>query len=129
MMTQKGFTPRLVGSLAVALGLLSGCQFYARGPEDYRAVTRELVETRSSKIHDCYEEILKKTPDAAGTVVVRFDLEPKTGKLVAVAVQEESTAPKELGACVVNALEGLALEPPDERKGEATFSWEFKKKG
>jgi hypothetical protein len=39
----------------------------------------------------------------------------------------ESTAAPELGQCIVSALEGLQLDPPDEREGDATFVWEFAK--
>jgi len=110
-----------------AVTLLNACQFYARGPEKYRMATRELVETRSAQIQGCYEEILKKTPDAAGTVVIQFNVMPKTGAVESAAVLPESTAPADLSQCVVKALEGLVLNPPDERQGEATFSWTFEK--
>lgn len=110
-----------------AVTLLSACQFHARGPEKYRMATRELVETRSAQIQVCYEEVLKKTPDAGGTVVIKFNVMPKTGAVESTEILQESTAPADLSQCVVKALEGLVLNPPDERQGEATFSWTFEK--
>lgn len=35
------------------------------------------------------------------------------------------TAPSALGACVVNAINGLTLDPPDARTGDATFDYAF----
>jgi hypothetical protein len=109
------------------LGALSttACQFYARGPEDYRKDTRALLETRSSQIDSCFDEVLKKDAKAAGTVVVHFTVAHDTGKVTDPKVLPESTAPAPVGECVVKALDGLALDPSDKRDGDATFSWEF----
>lgn len=114
--------------LAVSvLSGVTGCSFYARGPEDYRKDTRALLETRNPQIKTCYDEALKSSTGASGTVVVNFTVEEKTGKIKDPTVLPRSTAPAPLGECIVNALDGLALEPPDQRKGDATFTWEFQR--
>lgn len=113
-----------LGALVFALG---GCSasFYARSADDYKAATRALLESRQSSFSSCYEGILKGTPDAAGTVAVSFVVEEKTGKIITPAALPESTAPAPLQQCVVQGLDGLALDPPDQRKGVATMTFDF----
>jgi hypothetical protein len=110
------------------LGLaLSGCSasYFARSPEDYRQATRTLLESKESSFKQCYEGVLSGTPDAAGTVAVSFVVEEKTGKIVTPSSLPESTAPEPLRECVVKGLDGLALDPPDQRKGLATMTFDF----
>jgi hypothetical protein len=111
--------------LPVILASATACQFYARGPEDYRKDTRTLLESKSADIDSCYDTVLKTDAKAAGTVVVHFTVANGTGKITAPKVLPESTAPAALGECVVKSLEGLALTPEDKRDGDAVFSWEF----
>jgi hypothetical protein len=118
--------------IAALLGcsLAAGCSFHARDAESYRKATRELLETRSGDIKSCYDVELQRDPKAAGTVVVKFTVKKESGKIVDAKVDEvASSAPTSLGQCVVRAIDGLALEPPDERNGDATFRWEFQLKG
>lgn len=112
--------------LLLTLFALGGCSFYARSPDDYRTATREVLEKKNDKIEDCYKSELAANENAKGKVVVRFDVEAKTGSLVKVKVVDNKTDASEgLQKCVVDALDGLKLDPPDERTGEATFEWEF----
>ncbi len=112
-------TGMLVGSL--------GCSFYARDPDAYRDVTRELVQTRDADIKECYDAELTTNETVSGTVVVNFTVEKKTGKIINPQVDAaKTTAPAELSQCIVNAIDGLQLDPADQRDGIATFSWEFK---
>ncbi len=116
--------PVLLGALA----LLSGCSFFARGPNDYRAAVRKVLDTRNAQIESCYRQALNADPAAAGRVVVKFDVEPKTGNFAKPAIVEQETSANDaVKNCVVTSLDGLALAPPDQRKGEATFAWEFSK--
>lgn len=109
---------------AFAMG--TGCSFHARDAESYRKVTRELVETKNADIKGCYDAALKDDPKVAGKVIVKFTVQKETGKITNAKMDETvSTAPASLGQCVVKALDGLALEPPDARDGDATYQWEF----
>ena len=112
---------------AVASTALGACSFeyHARSPEDYRAATRALLESKQSDFTNCYAGVIQATPDAKGTVAVSFVLEEKTGKIITPKSLPESTAPEPLQQCVVNGLNGLALQPPDQRKGVATMTFDF----
>nr|WP_255216647.1 AgmX/PglI C-terminal domain-containing protein [Pseudenhygromyxa sp. WMMC2535] len=98
----------------------------ARSADDYRQVTRELVGTRTPDIKDCYDVALQTNETVGGQVVVNFTVEKKTGKIMNPAVdQSQTTAPAELGECVVDAIGGLQLDPADARDGVASFTWDF----
>lgn len=114
----------VIAAGAPALVACSG-SFYARSPDDYRQATRALLESRESSFRQCYEGVLSATPDATGTVAVSFVVEEKTGKILTPSSLPESTAPEPLRECVVKGLDGLALDPPDQRKGVATMTFDF----
>jgi len=91
----------------------------ARGPEDYRQVTRSLVDSQKAEIQGCFS-------GAPGKVVVDFTVEKKTGKISNAKIDEsKSTAGAEVGSCIVSKIEGLTLEQPDMRDGAANFTWQF----
>ena len=93
----------------------------ARGPDDYRKVTRSLVDGKKSDIERCFD-------GQAGKVVVNFTVEKKTGKITNATVDDKaSTASSEVGSCIVGKIEGLTLNEPDMRDGAATFTWVFAK--
>jgi hypothetical protein len=124
---------RLRGGACCTISMLlfvvaSGCSFHARDADSYRKATRALLETRNPDIKTCYDSELKKDPKVAGVVVVKFTVQKETGAISAAKVDSASTAPATLADCVVKALDGLALDPPDERQGDATFQWEFQVK-
>jgi hypothetical protein len=115
----------ILTSLAGLIASSTACSFIARSAEDYRDVTRELVSTKNGEIKDCYDVALQSDEGAAGKIVVNFTVEKKTGTIMNPSLDESSTAPPELGQCVVAAVDGLVLDPPDQRDGVAKFSWEF----
>ncbi|HEX2733256.1 MAG TPA: AgmX/PglI C-terminal domain-containing protein [Polyangiaceae bacterium] len=121
----KLFIPALLLAAAGA----SACEYHARSPEDYQTATRAVLDTRSAQIKTCYDGVLKTDKKAAGVVVVHFTVTEETGAITGAEVTKDSTAPEALGQCIVQALEGLTLDPPDERQGDATFVWEFKAAG
>ncbi|MFV8749247.1 hypothetical protein ACNOYE_01720 [Nannocystaceae bacterium ST9] len=91
----------------------------ARGPEDYRTVTRQLVDTRRGDIESCFA-------GGEGKVVVDFTVEKKSGKITNPKVDSgKSTASAEAGECIAKAIEGLTLKEPDMRDGAARFTWTF----
>jgi hypothetical protein len=118
-------TLKLLMVATLLMPLMTACSFYARDAEDYRKVTRELVETRSGSIKECYDVALQTNEKVTGGVIINFTVEKKTGKIMNPVVDPKSTAPAELSECVVTAINGLTLDPPDAREGQATFTWYF----
>lgn len=117
-------THTLIRSI-ICLGLaLATTACIARGPDDYRKVTRSLVDQKQGDIKGCFG-------GQAGKVVVNFTVEKKTGKITnAVIDEKKSTASAEVGACIVESIDGLTLkdpEMPDMRDGAATFTWVYSK--
>jgi hypothetical protein len=110
----------------VIAALASGCTFIARDTETYKQETRKVLETKNSAIVGCYDQALAANPSQSGNVVVTFIVEKKTGNITNVSADpNQSTAPEALQTCVVTALEGLVLDPADQREGQATFTWTF----
>ena len=115
-------TALLTASLALAS--LVGCAY--RSPEMYRDDTTKVLETKQNDIRACYDDVLKGTPGAGGTVTVKFEIETENGKIQNVVVDKPtSTAPDAVGECVKKNIEGLAISPPDKRLGQATYVYQF----
>ena len=110
----------------IASTVVPGCTCIARDAETYRGDTRSLVETRNKAIKDCYDVALTTDPKTSGTVVVKFKVEKKTGKILDTTVDSASKAPEALSKCIVEAVDGLTLDPVDQRDGLATFTWTFR---
>jgi hypothetical protein len=106
--------------------VVGGCTFMARSPDQYRDDTSNLLSTKSAELNACYDNVVKTEPAAAGKVTVVFTVETKTGKITNVAADPaRTTAPPSLVSCVVTAINGLVLNPPDQRTGNATFEYDF----
>ncbi len=113
-------TTTLIRTIVCAGIALATTACIARGPDDYRQVTRSLVDTKKSEIEGCFGA-------KEGKVVVNFTVEKKTGKITNATIDESSTASAEVGDCVLGKIEGLTLSEPDMRDGAATFTWAFSK--
>lgn len=120
--SKLAITTTLMGVLVAT----TACSFHARDADTYRQVTRELVDTRGVDIKECYDVVLQTNDTVTGSVVVNFTVEKKTGKIMNPQIDAaKTTAPEEIGQCIVQAIDGLQLDPPDQREGQATFVWEF----
>jgi hypothetical protein len=114
-----------IAPLAIA-ALVSGCSFYARSPAQYRDATAAVLQTKEADIKACYDTALKAKPDLAGTVTVHFTVAKSTGKFGDVTTtMGSSPTPDALNQCIVAAISGLTLAPPDKRNGDATFDYAF----
>ena len=103
-----------------------GCSAIARSPEQYRDDTHALLETRNAQIKQCYDDALKTDATLSGQVTVKFTVQAETGKIANPELDPaRTTAPPALGQCVVQSIDGLALQQPDERDGQATFTFDF----
>jgi hypothetical protein len=113
--------------LVALVASTAACAGTARGPDAYRADTSRLLETRNSQLQECYTSALKADDKLAGTVTVQFVVEKHTGAIENASVEsDKTTAPSALRHCVLQAVEGLVLAPPDRHEGRATFVYEFK---
>lgn len=113
--------------LALLAATTAACAATKRSPQAYRTDTQKVLETRHAQIKTCYDEALKTDAGLAGTVTVRFVVEQKTGAFTKATVDPAtSTAKEPLVLCVLNAVAGLKLDPPDTNEGQATFSYELK---
>ncbi|HEX3481308.1 MAG TPA: hypothetical protein VHT91_40120 [Kofleriaceae bacterium] len=116
--------PRTLAAALVAS--LAACSGGLRNVEAYRADTAKLLATRGAQLQRCYDDALRTDGKAAGTVTVQFAIEKDTGAISRPTVDPaHSTAPPALGRCVVKAIDGLVLAPPDSKEGRATFVYEF----
>jgi len=124
----------LITLLAFVLSCL-GCSgsFAIRDANTYRKDTRKLLSTKNDAIKACYDKELEKIEKAKkrkkvkGKVVVKFTVAEDTGLITDAKIDEQETnAPASLSECVLSAIDGLALEPPDEYPGMATFTWKFR---
>jgi hypothetical protein len=108
----------------VAIGTATGCSS-GRTAGVYSDETRALLQTKTPTLTECYNARLKQAPQAHGLVTVHFTVQKETGAITNVTIDEKSTAGPNLRECVMGALQGLVLTPPDENDGEATFTWDF----
>jgi hypothetical protein len=112
--------------IAIATLCLAAAACAVRDGAMYRDDTRKLLEGKQPELRQCYDAELQKDPKAGGKVVVSFVVQKDTGVIVDPRVDDlQSTPNRTLRRCVMDSLKGLTLEPPDERDGEATFTWEF----
>ena len=89
----------------------------ARGPDDYRQVTRSVVDTKQAEIEGCFG-------GAPGTVTVNFTVAKKTGTISEPSLDADaSDTPPEVGECILAKIDGMAIEPADMRDGAAAFTW------
>ena len=112
---------------AATLASLAACAGSHRSVALYRDDTASLLDSRRADIKACYEGALQSDATLAGTVTVQFVVAQATGKIKHPTIDPtRSTATPALGACVLQAIDGLALAPPDRNEGRATFTYEFR---
>jgi hypothetical protein len=107
-----------------------GCNGAIRVGDAYRDDTAKLIAAQANpRIHDCFDGMVKTTPgpqSLAGKTTVHFIVAKDTGLVSNVSVVPDgTTAQPPVAQCVVSALNGLKLDPPDGVDGDATFTWEF----
>jgi hypothetical protein len=124
MMTTSASIARMV---LVACIVAAGCGHgMNRDQAAYRDATREVIAARSGQIKSCYDAVLAQQPALAGRVVVSFKVAAETGQVFDPAIDKAgTTAPPDLSQCVLRAMDGVALNPPDKKEAQATFSWNF----
>jgi len=86
-----------------------------------------VLSTKSAELNTCYDNAVKTEPAAAGKVTVLFTVEKKTGKISNVTADPaRTTAPQSLVTCVVTAINGLVLNPGDQRDRQCNVRIRFR---
>lgn len=119
---------KIIALAALAFPLLTACAGTKRSPQAYRADTQQVLETRNAQVKRCYDQQLAREAGAgaSGTITVRLVVEKKTGAFTKATIDPgASNAPEPLVLCVLEALAGLRLDPPDANEGHATFRYEL----
>lgn len=113
-------------ALVSLAALAVGCSGALRSPEMYRDDTAKVFETKTGDMKACYDDVLKATPGAGGTVTVKFTWSSEDGTLKDTVVDPAaSTAPAEVQGCVTKALTGLTLDPKDAKDGLGSWTFDF----
>lgn len=113
-------------ALLALASMAAGCGGAIRSPEMYRDDTAKVFETKTPDMKACYDDVLKTTPGAGGTVTVKFTWSSEDGTLKDSAVDApNSTAPAPIQQCVTKALTGLTLDPKDAKDGLGTWKFDF----
>jgi len=113
--------------LSAALASVAACAGPSRNVAAYRDDTASLLESRSPELKACYEAALQTDSKLAGTVTVQFVVQGESGAIKNPTIDPtRSTATPALGDCVLKAINGLVLAPPDRSEGRATYTYEFR---
>ncbi|MEO7733248.1 MAG: AgmX/PglI C-terminal domain-containing protein [Kofleriaceae bacterium] len=113
--------------LGAALASIAACGGSSRNVASYRDDTASLLETRNPELKACYEAALQADTKLAGTVTVQFVVQGESGTIKNPTIDPtRSTATPALGECVLKAINGLVLAPPDRNEGRATYTYEFR---
>jgi outer membrane biosynthesis protein TonB len=111
----------LVAALSVGLPAATG---HARSYGKVDAmVVRKQIQRDLPKINRCYESALRREPDLAGKVKVRFAI-VRSGDVSAVQVLENTTGHQGVERCVARVLGDIQF--PSRRSGKAlSFTFPF----
>jgi hypothetical protein len=74
-------------------------------------VTKQM-STIQTPVASCYKEALTRSRKTAGTMVLSFTIEPKTGKFKETAVASSTLGDPALEKCVLSEVSKLALAKP-----------------
>ena len=125
MNQMKMMTTELVPLTLFAVAM-TACAATKRSPQAYRVATQEVLETRHAQIKRCYDAQLEKDATASGTVTIQFVVEKKTGAFTKATIDPSTSNAKEpLTLCVLEAVKGLRLDPPDANEGRAKFTYQL----
>ena len=110
-----------------AAAFVAGCAGQLRTPDVYRDDVAAALATREDRVKACWDAELARNPAAYGRVVLGFRVAEKTGAFERVdPIRERTTASETVTTCVVAAVSGLSIDPPDVREAAATFEWSFR---
>ncbi|HLU68887.1 MAG TPA: AgmX/PglI C-terminal domain-containing protein [Kofleriaceae bacterium] len=112
-----------IAALAGAL-LLPACGGSGMGQAVRQDITARM-ESVQSPLSECYRVALEEKRRLAGTMWLRFDVEPETGKFTNVQVARSQVRHEGLESCVVDEVSKLALETPQKTVVSVDYPIDF----
>ena len=100
-----------ISILSLVMGTAAACGGAGTGKGVRTDVTKQM-STIQAPVASCYKEALTRSRKTAGTMVLSFKIEPKTGKFKDAAVASSSLGDPALEKCVVGEVSKLALTKP-----------------
>lgn len=96
------------------------------GPTISREAVRGAIDEAKPMVTDCYAQALRRTPDLAGRLVVKFTVvqEAGEGRIRDAEVVDEGLRRPFLEMCVLDAL-GKMVYPAPEGEGEVVVTYPF----
>jgi hypothetical protein len=122
---------KILLTLAVLAPLASvACGGAVRVGDAYRDDTAKMLQAQANpKIQGCFAGLVRSTPNPAGlagATTVQFTVAKETGLVTNPSIVAASTTTQDpVNQCVLAALNGAKLDPPDNVDGMATFAWQF----
>jgi len=105
-----------------------GCGGAIRQGTAYRDDTAAMLQAQANpKIQACFQGLVTSTPSPsslAGSATAHFTVAKETGLVTGPSIVS-ATTPDPVRECVLAALAGEKLAPPDNVDGDATFAWQF----
>jgi TonB family protein len=83
-----------------------------------------VISRRKGAIQSCYERELKKNPNIAGKVVVRFNI-GTAGRVTSASVASSSLGAPAVGSCVVSRIKSWRFPKPEGGSVTVTKSFVF----
>src|SRR5579884_3485256 len=126
---------KILLALSVLAPLASvACGGAIRVGDAYRDDTAKLLQAQTNpKIQGCFQSLVRATPNPqslAGSTTVHFVVAKETGVITNPTIVAGATTTQEpVNQCVLAALNGTKLDPPDNVDGDATFAWQFTVEG
>jgi len=96
--------------VAIILSTTASCAEPAVQVERDAQSIRSTVREHSREIAACYDSLLEQTPDAQGSVVASFAIDP-SGAVSQVSIASDDLASPDLEACMVSAIESWLFAP------------------
>ena len=131
-------------AVSSALVALTACSSASRTPAQYAEDTKKAFAEHQAELQACYDEVVKTTPDAKGTVTVKFFWSDSSSekdarfptKQVSIrinvedkgevnVVAAETTAPEQLQKCVTDSVVKARLGPAGKGIGDGKWTFTF----
>ncbi len=125
---------KILVALSLIAPLAAACGGAIRTPDAYRNDTATMLTAQANpKIQGCFQGLVRTTPNPsslAGNTTVHFTVAKETGLLTNPSIVAAGTTTQDpVNQCVLGALNGAKLDPPDNVDGDATFAWQFTVEG